>query len=121
MKGDCLERMKEIPDGSIKLIITDPPYRMTKRGKSCRPNWMPDNMGENVFNGKAPPFKDWLSMAFPDRAQKVWNLISDCHGGAVNDSRIGTRMKGEGNIADIIYQQFQLYCKQFGLFQQQKL
>lgn len=25
-KGDCLEVMKDIPDGSIDLIITDPPY-----------------------------------------------------------------------------------------------
>lgn len=24
--GDCLERMKEIPDGSIDLILTDPPF-----------------------------------------------------------------------------------------------
>lgn len=26
MKGDCLELMKEIPDGSVDLIATDPPY-----------------------------------------------------------------------------------------------
>ena len=26
MFGDCLERMKEIPDGSIDCIVTDPPY-----------------------------------------------------------------------------------------------
>ena len=25
MQGDCLERMKEIPDGSIDAIIADPP------------------------------------------------------------------------------------------------
>lgn len=24
--GDCLDKMKEIPDGSIDCIITDPPY-----------------------------------------------------------------------------------------------
>jgi site-specific DNA-methyltransferase (adenine-specific) len=24
--GDCLEKMKDIPDGSIDLILTDPPY-----------------------------------------------------------------------------------------------
>lgn len=24
--GDCLERMKEIPDGSVDMILTDPPY-----------------------------------------------------------------------------------------------
>ena len=29
--GDCLERMKEIPDGSIDLILTDPPYATTKK------------------------------------------------------------------------------------------
>jgi len=28
MKGDCLERMKEIPDGSVDLIATDPPYEI---------------------------------------------------------------------------------------------
>ena len=26
MQGDCLERMKEIPDGSVDMIITSPPY-----------------------------------------------------------------------------------------------
>jgi DNA modification methylase len=29
MKGDCLELMKTIPDGSIDLILTDPPYGTT--------------------------------------------------------------------------------------------
>ena len=26
--GDCLERMKEIPDGSVDLILTDPPFEV---------------------------------------------------------------------------------------------
>ena len=29
MKGDCLERMKEIPDGTVDAIITDTPYGTT--------------------------------------------------------------------------------------------
>ena len=29
MLGDCLERMKEIPDGSIDMVMTDPPYGTT--------------------------------------------------------------------------------------------
>ena len=28
-QGDCLELMKDIPDGSIDLIVTDPPYGTT--------------------------------------------------------------------------------------------
>lgn len=30
MRGDCLERMKEIPDGSVDAIICDPPYGTVK-------------------------------------------------------------------------------------------
>lgn len=29
MFGDCLKRMKEIPDGSIDMVLTDPPYGTT--------------------------------------------------------------------------------------------
>lgn len=28
MLGDCLQRMKEIPDGSVDMVLTDPPYGM---------------------------------------------------------------------------------------------
>lgn len=60
-------------------------------------------------------FRDWLFKAFPEKAEKTWNLISDCHGGKVNDSRYGTRMRGDGKIAELIRAQFALYCRQFGL------
>ena len=30
-KGDCLELMKDIPDGSVDLILTDPPYLISKK------------------------------------------------------------------------------------------
>lgn len=29
MLGDCLEKMKEIPDGSVDMILADPPYGTT--------------------------------------------------------------------------------------------
>lgn len=29
MFGDCLERMKEIQDGSVDLVLCDPPYGTT--------------------------------------------------------------------------------------------
>ena len=32
MQGDCLESMKTIPDGSVDMILTDPPYGTT----ACR-------------------------------------------------------------------------------------
>lgn len=30
MQGDCFERMKEIPDGSVDMILADPPYGTVK-------------------------------------------------------------------------------------------
>lgn len=29
IKGDCLEKMKDIPDGSVDMVLTDPPYGTT--------------------------------------------------------------------------------------------
>jgi hypothetical protein len=37
------------------------------------------------------------------------------HGGQVNDSVTGRRMRGEGNIADLIRQQFKVHVKKNGL------
>ena len=56
----------------------------------------------------AEVFKDWLQKNFPDRAEKVWNQIADCHGGQVNDSRFGIRGRGEGNIAESIRKLFKM-------------
>lgn len=53
-------------------------------------------------------FEDWLRKNFPDRFDKVWNQISDLHGGNVNDSQFGRRMVGEGNFADTIHQLFRV-------------
>lgn len=58
-------------------------------------------------------FKDWLIKNFPDRADKVWNQIMECHGGKVSDSRKSIRMKGEGKIAESIMQLFKLSRDKF--------
>ncbi|WP_298555805.1 PA0069 family radical SAM protein [uncultured Algibacter sp.] len=45
-------------------------------------------------------FSDWIKKTMPDRADKVLHQIESCHGGTINDSRFGTRMRGEGKIAE---------------------
>jgi DNA repair photolyase len=62
-------------------------------------------------------FEDWIRQQFPDHAERVLNNIKNAHGGQLNDSRFGTRMKGEGHMAEIISMQFtQLHKKLFGAF-----
>jgi len=42
-------------------------------------------------------------------------MIEASHDGKVNDSRFGVRMRGEGNIAQIVSQQYKKYGKLYGL------
>ena len=60
-------------------------------------------------------FNDWLYKNFPDRAAKVWHMIEDSHGGKVNDSDWGRRMRGSGNIADMVAMQYRKYTNKYGL------
>ncbi|TBW27814.1 PA0069 family radical SAM protein [Gramella sp. KN1008] len=53
-------------------------------------------------------FTDWIRKAMPDRADKVLHQIESVHGGSLNDSRFGTRMKGEGEFATQVAQQFKI-------------
>jgi DNA repair photolyase len=66
------------------------------------------------LNGSiAEIFTDWLHKTFPDRAEKVLNLISECHGGNLNDSEFGRRMSGEGEVAESIQQLYRIACNKF--------
>lgn len=66
------------------------------------------------LNGSiAEIFQDWIYKAFPDRAERVLNMIKECHEGKLNDSEFGRRMSGEGPIANSIHQMFRLACNRF--------
>lgn len=52
-------------------------------------------------------FDDWLDRHYPDRKDKIIRQIKECHGGQLQDMRLGKRMKGEGNIAGAIKQLFE--------------
>ena len=56
-------------------------------------------------------FEDWIHKLMPGKAEKVLNKIRAVHGGKLSDSRFGTRMSGEGEIAQIIKQQINLAKK----------
>ncbi|SEL45960.1 PA0069 family radical SAM protein [Parapedobacter koreensis] len=58
-------------------------------------------------------FTDWVHKAYPDRAEKVLHNIAACHGGKLNDSRWGVRMRGEGELAESIRQLFKLSVKRY--------
>ena len=52
------------------------------------------------LNGQvAEIFEDWARKTIPDRVDRILNQIAECHGGNLNDSTWGRRIKGDGVIA----------------------
>lgn len=60
-------------------------------------------------------FVEWLENHFPDRKEKILSRIRSMRDGKLNESRFGSRMRGEGPIAAAIRDLFQLSCKKVNL------
>ena len=60
-----------------------------------------------------PVFVQWLEAHFPDRKDKVLNLIRSMRGGNLGEKRFYERYKGEGNIAEMIHKTFEIGKKKF--------
>ena len=60
-------------------------------------------------------FKDWLERSYPLKAKHVMARIRDMRGGRDNDPQFGSRMKGEGEFAELLAHRFALACKRLGL------
>jgi len=63
----------------------------------------------------APLFEKWLDTHFPDRKAKVLNQIRAIRNGQLNDSRFGSRMRGEGPASERISQLFRAACLHYRL------
>jgi DNA repair photolyase len=60
-------------------------------------------------------FREWLDLNLPERAEHVMSLIRQMRGGRDNDPRFGSRMRGEGEFAELIRQRFALACRRHGI------
>jgi DNA repair photolyase len=56
----------------------------------------------------APVFSAWLHTHFPDSAEKILGRIRSIRNGRLNDARYGSRMRGEGPLADQVRQLFEV-------------
>jgi DNA repair photolyase len=63
----------------------------------------------------APVFQEWLERNFPQKKDKILGRIRAIRGGKLNDSRFGSRMRGEGIFADQISQMFHVARRKVGI------
>ncbi len=66
-------------------------------------------------HGVGAVFEQWLTEHYPDRKDKVLGRVREMRGGQINDSRFGSRMKGEGVLAKSIGDLFAMARKKSGL------
>lgn len=59
--GDCLDILNNIPDKSVSLLLTDPPYGIDfqSQRKKNKSNWKP-----KILNDKKP-FTDFIPLVLP--------------------------------------------------------
>jgi DNA repair photolyase len=60
-------------------------------------------------------FESWLQNHFPGRKHKVLGRLRQLRGGRLNDPRFGSRMRGEGPLAEALRSLFHLARRQAGL------
>lgn len=76
LKGDCLDRLKELPDNSVDSVVTDPPYGLSKEPDIVEvlTKWMngePYEHGHGGFMGKT-----WDSFVpHPDIWREVYRVL----------------------------------------------
>jgi DNA repair photolyase len=60
-------------------------------------------------------FKDWLETHYPLKAAHVMSRVREMRGGKENDPRFGSRMRGEGLLADLLRRRFEIACERLRL------
>lgn len=76
LHGDCLEKLKELPDNSVDSVVTDPPYGLSKEPNITEvlTKWMagePYNHNHKGFMGK-----EWDSFVpHPDIWKEVFRVL----------------------------------------------
>ena len=71
--GDCLDVMQGIPDGSVDMVMTDPPY-----GMNFQSNWSKNGPRHKKIEGDSAADFRWLQDAFRLLKPDGGGLISFC-------------------------------------------
>ncbi|MBX7496240.1 PA0069 family radical SAM protein [Qipengyuania sp. 6B39] len=73
--------------------------------------WIPLRLPHEV----APLFREWLSVHYPERGDKVMSIVRSIRSGKDNDPNFFSRLRPTGVWADLFRARFRLACKRAGI------
>jgi DNA modification methylase len=96
--GDCLEKMRKIPDGSIDLVLTDPPYGMDYQSarRTDKAQWKP-----KIANDRLPFI--WFLHEASKKLKDGGALISFCRFDSWTDFSRACELAGLEVKAEIVW------------------
>jgi DNA repair photolyase len=62
-----------------------------------------------------PVFLEWLERSLPNSRERIEHLVRATHGGKLNNSEFGQRMRGSGEIAEQIRRVFRVFAARYRL------
>ncbi|MEO6388274.1 MAG: PA0069 family radical SAM protein [Croceibacterium sp.] len=95
-----------VTDGDMEAIVA----RAAQLGVASV-GWIPLRLPHEV----APLFREWLSVHFPERGDKVMSIVRSIRGGRDNDPGFFTRMKPSGVWAELFRARFRLATRRAGI------
>ena len=69
MQGDCLELLKDIPDGSVDMVLTDPPYGISITDSGRLKKY---NKNKRRWDDKTPPQEYFQQLFRVSKNQIIW-------------------------------------------------
>lgn len=110
--GDCLELMKTIPDCSVDLILTDPPYKIVSGGCTNKKNATSGMLSRKnsavrkgtLFTENSVAFSDWIPHVF-----RVLKNGSHCY--IMVNGRNLSKLQSESEKAGFKYQNLLVWNK----------
>lgn len=68
INADCMDILKQLPDNSIDLIVTDPPYRTISGGRDENSNWWKGSVLEKndgkIFKENDVDHREWIELCY---------------------------------------------------------
>jgi DNA repair photolyase len=59
-------------------------------------------------------FRAWLEHHYPLKAAHVMSRVQAMRGGRDNDPHFGSRMRGQGELAELLARRFRIACQRLG-------